>query len=123
MNVSPHISGPAAGPRGSAGRPRADQYTAGLEAKLAVNASQMAAWELFAASLGANRRRMQALDDATDQPFGTLEDRLDARDAMQQAASGLFAVLDTAQQQTAMQLLPLCCLPNATAMALAEARA
>jgi len=63
------------------------------------------------------------LDDATDQPFGTLEDRLDARDAMQQAASGLFAVLDTAQQQTAMQLLPLCCLPNATAMALAEARA
>jgi hypothetical protein len=38
---------------------------------------------------------------------------LAARDTMQRAATGLFAVLDMAQQRTAARLLPLCCLPHA----------
>jgi hypothetical protein len=81
-----------------------------LQAKLVISDGQMVQWELFVDSLRANRRRMQD-DDTTDRPFGPLEDRVAARDAMRQAATQLFTVLDTAQQRTAMQLLPLCCVP------------
>jgi hypothetical protein len=71
----------------------------------------MGEWKQFAASLRANRRRMQAFEEV-EQPFGTLEDRLVARDTMQQAATDLFAVLDMVQQRIAARLLPLCCLPQ-----------
>jgi hypothetical protein len=94
-------------------RSSSKRYVANLEAKLALTERQMGAWELFAECLRANRDRMQAFDDRTEQPFGPLEDRLAALDAMQRAATELFAVLDTLQQQTATQLLPLCCLPRA----------
>jgi hypothetical protein len=114
MNLSPRSHGLSTGNvRPSSDRRNADQYIAGLEAKLAIRDSQKAAWELFAERLRANRRRLQAHDHTTDQPFGTLEDRLAARESMQRAAAHLFAALDTVQQQTAVQLLPLCCLPCA----------
>jgi hypothetical protein len=94
-----------------ASRPSAGQYISDLQLKLAISDSQMEVWQPFVESLRANRRRMQALDNTTDQPFGCLEDRLSARDAMRRAVTKLFTALDKLQQQTAMQVLPLCCLP------------
>jgi hypothetical protein len=104
---------PASHTAGTAVRAGADRYVADLQAQLTISAPQMGAWKQFAASLRANRRRMQAFEDEVERPFGTLEDRLVARDTMQRAATGLFAVLDMAQQRTAARLLPLCCLPHA----------
>ena len=101
----------------------AAKHIADLQAKLAISEAQMAAWELFAESLRANRRRMQTFVEETEQPFGALEDRLAARDAMRHAAADLFAVLDRAQRQTAMRLLPLCCWPPASLEAVANGRA
>jgi hypothetical protein len=95
----------------NSGRPTSEPYIGDLRGKLAITDSQMVAWELFAETLRANRGRMQAFDAVTDEPFGPLEERLAARDAMQQAAAELFAVLDKVQQQTAIHVLPLCCLP------------
>jgi hypothetical protein len=96
-------------------RTGADRYVAELQTKLAIADHQRHAWLLFAASLFANRWRMQAFDDVTDLPFGCLEDRLAARDGMTRAAADLLAVLDSVQRRIAGQLLPLCCLPGAVA--------
>jgi hypothetical protein len=97
-------------------RAGADRYVADLQSQLAISDRQMGAWKQFAESLRANRRRMQAFEDEVERPFGALEDRLVARDTMQRAATGLFAVLDMAQQRTAARLLPLCCLPHAAGL-------
>jgi hypothetical protein len=95
-------------------RARSERYIADLQAKLAITERQMDAWKLFAGSLRANQRRMQAFEGDTEQPFGALQDRLSALDTMRQAAAELFAILDSAQHRAASRLLPLCCLPAAS---------
>lgn len=97
----------------TAARGGAHRHVAALRTKLEIAGHQLAAWQRFADSLYANQHRMQAFDEETDPPFGSLEDRLAARDAMMRAAADLFAVLGSAQQRMAAQLLPLCCLPHA----------
>ena len=86
-------------------------YVASLKAQLAITEDQLRAWGEFAATLSANSRRMQRTDDE-DQPFGLAEDRLAALGSMRRAAGKLFPVLRAAQQCKALQLLPLCCLPQ-----------
>jgi hypothetical protein len=93
----------------------AENYVVGLKAKLAITEGQTQAWAAFAETLSANARRMRTIDDAGNQPFGRLPDRLAALRSMRRAAPGLFAVLSGSQKRSAMQLLPLCCLPNAAA--------
>jgi hypothetical protein len=88
-------------------------YVASLQAQLAISKGQLQAWAAFAATLSANRRRMQRVDDE-DQPFGLIEDRLAALGSMRHAAAELFPVLSADQQCKALQLLPLCCLPQST---------
>jgi hypothetical protein len=90
----------------------AEQYLADLKAKLAISRDQTDAWERFAASLRANRGRMETSEDAAGQPFGRLADRRTALDTMRQAATELFALLGPAQQRAASRVLPLCCLPH-----------
>ena len=91
----------------------ADRHVADLQTRLGIAGHQLAAWGRFADSLYANRHRMQAFDEEADRPFGNLEDRLAARDAMMRAAADLYTVLGSTQQRIAAQLLPLCCLPHA----------
>ena len=93
----------------------AESYVVGLKAKLAITEGQTEAWTAFAETLSANARRMRTIDDAGNQPFGRLPDRLAALRSMRHAAARLFPALGAAQQRSAMQLLPLCCLPNAAA--------
>lgn len=93
---------------------RADLYC-GLRAKLAITDGQMEAWAAYADVLSANDRRVRTLDDSDDQPFGSLQDRLAPLASMRQAAAVLLSVLDEGQQQRAMPLLPLCCMPIALA--------
>lgn len=86
-------------------------YVASLEDQLDVTEDQWPVWAEFAATLSANSRRMQRTDDE-DQPFGLAEDRLAALGSMRRAAGKLFPVLGADQQCKALQLLPLCCLPQ-----------
>jgi len=86
-------------------------YVASLKVQLAITDDQLRAWAEFAATLSANSRRMQRTDDE-DQPFGLVEDRLAALASMRRAAGELFRVLRADQQCKALQLLPLCCLPQ-----------
>ena len=86
-------------------------YVATLKAQLAITEDQLRAWVEFAGTLSENSRRMQRTDDE-DQPFGLAEDRLAALGSMRRAAGKLFPVLRADQQCKALQLLPLCCLPQ-----------
>lgn len=86
-------------------------YVASLKAQLAINEDQLLGWAEFAATLSANSRRMQRTDD-DDQPFGLVEDRLAALASMRRVTGQLFPVLRADQQCKALQLLPLCCLPQ-----------
>ena len=95
----------------------ASRYVDGLRLELGINAAQSAAWERFADSLRANRKRMgtrQHADvgtrDPADAVFGPCQERLAALGAMRIATSQLLAVLTTSQREKAEQLLPLCCL-------------
>ena len=91
-------------------RPVATGYGASLKAQLGITEDQSRAWAEFAATLSANRRRMQRTDD--EDPFGLVEDRFVALGSMRRAAGELFSVLRADQQCKALQLLPLCCLPQ-----------
>jgi hypothetical protein len=84
--------------------------SASLKAQLGITEDQSRAWAEFAATLSANRRRMQRTDD--EDPFGLVEDRLVALGSMRRAAGELFSVLRADQECKALQLLPLCCLPQ-----------
>jgi len=86
-------------------------YVASLKVLLAITEDQLRAWAEFAATLSANSRRMQRTNDE-DQPFGLVEDRLAALASMRRAAGELFPILRADQQCKALQLLPLCCLPQ-----------
>jgi hypothetical protein len=95
----------------------ANCYVDGLRLELGITAAQSGAWERFADSLRANRKRMgtrQHADvgtrDPADTAFGPCQERLAALGAMRIATSQLLAVLTTSQRQKAEQLLPLCCL-------------
>jgi hypothetical protein len=90
-------------------RSGAEKYVARLRVELAITDAQAEAWGAFAEALRENRRRMQTFDDAGDQPFGPVQDRLAALASMRRAAQDLLAVLERAQRRKAMQLLPLCC--------------
>jgi hypothetical protein len=91
------------------GRSDAAGYVASLKAKLGITKDQLQAWAKFAATLSANRRRMQRSNDE-DEPFGLLHDRIAALRSMRQAAAELLLILNPAQQRKALQILPLCCL-------------
>jgi hypothetical protein len=84
-------------------------YVATLKTKLGITKDQLEAWAKFAATLSANRRRMQPTDDENE-PFGLLQNRLAALRRMRQAAAELLLILEPAQQHKALQMLPLCCL-------------
>ena len=93
-------------------------YLGQLKRELGIAAGQGKAWEGYASSLKANRRRMSASRGAasaaanvSDLAFGGLPDRLAALAAMKLAAADLLAVLTPAQRRRAARLLPLCCLP------------
>lgn len=86
-------------------------HVASLRARLVITERQSPAWAVFAATLSANSRRLQDVGDE-DQPFGLVEDRLAALSSMRHAAAALFPLLSAAQQRRALQLLPLCCLPQ-----------
>jgi len=92
-------------------RSGAADYVSSLKAQLAITEDQLGAWVEFAATLSANRRRMQRAD-GEDQPFGLVEDRLSALESMRRATGELFPVLRADQQRKALHLLPLCCLPQ-----------
>src|SRR5437016_3160706 len=103
------------------GPSRRSGYIGQLKRELGISAGQGKAWENFAATLKANTRRMSATRgavseaaDVSDLAFGSLPDRLAALAAMQRAAADLLAVLTPAQRRRAAQLLPLCCLPDAS---------
>jgi hypothetical protein len=97
-------------------RPGAEKYVAHLKAELSIGRDQTEAWAAFAEALSENSRRMCSSNDGGDVPFGALSDRLAALDSMRRAAKQLFAVLRPAQRRTAVQLLPLCCLPQTSAL-------
>jgi len=88
----------------------ADAYMAGLEANLGITENQAAVWSGFAEVLRSNRRRMQTVF-ADDHPFGVEHDRRAALEAMRRATRALFASLSASQQESARELLPLCCQP------------
>jgi hypothetical protein len=100
-------------------RPRsgARSHVAGLKAKLSIGPNQMDAWSAVADALSANGRRMRSESDSSDEPFGSLPDRLAALESMRRTAERLFGVLHPAQQRVASQALPLCCLPRPTGLA------
>lgn len=93
------------------GQPSANHHVADLSKRLSISEVQREVWSAFAETLLANNRRM-VRNDRADEPFGDPGDRLAALAAMKAAAARLFELLDPAQQDEAMQQLPLCCLPQ-----------
>jgi LTXXQ motif family protein len=85
-------------------------HLASLKAQLGITEDQSRTWAKFAATLSANRRTMQR--NEMKDPFGRVEDRLVALGSMRRAAGELFSVRRVDQQCKALQLLPLCCLPQ-----------
>lgn len=94
-------------------RSGAESHLADLKVKLSITEAQMEGWAAFADALSANSRRMRSVDDDGDHPFGPLQDRLAALASMRHAAARLFTMLSAAQRCSAIQLLPLCCVPQA----------
>lgn len=95
----------------------AGSYVARLKAELSIGPEQGDAWSAFVDALLANGRRMRGDSDCGDEPFGSLSDRLAALASMKRAAQRLFGVLHPGQQCVAARALPLCCLPQPTALA------
>jgi hypothetical protein len=90
-------------------------FISDLKHYLCVTEDQLGAWSSFAETLRANTRRMQNVTNAGHQAFGAREDRLAALESMRAAAAHLFLTLDPTQRNRALQCLPLCCLPQASA--------
>jgi hypothetical protein len=87
----------------------AKSHLGSLEDQLSITNAQSAAWLRFADTVRANTDRTERV---RHRPFGVREERLAALSSMRAAATELFAVLDTKQRHTALQCLPLCCLPG-----------